>query len=110
MSSARKSPLQLSTSMSYRDFVDAAGEVILKMYDFEIRAAKLQDEDPKYVLSAVCLINHRGSDEEFSALVVLTEASWNAALQLMQATQGDIEILIRFGKKSLQTAKGCTVQ
>lgn len=107
----RKSPWQVSTSMSFRDFLDAAGEAILKMYDLEVRAAKLQEEDPRYILSAVCMINHRGLDEHFSALVALSEDSWNGALQLMQATPGEVEILIQFGKKkNLLSKTGCTVQ
>jgi hypothetical protein len=94
--------------MSLREFLDAAGEVTLETYGLEVRAAKLQDKDPRYVVSAACLINPRALKEGFSALVTLTEASWDGALQLMQATEGGIEILIRFGKKPEQT--GCIVQ
>jgi hypothetical protein len=110
---ARRKPLKISPSMTYDQLKDAIAEVVLEVFDLEVRGARIPPGQSTNIASMTCIIlvkDARSNAEAVNALLGINgPITWAAAMSWMQAGRGSIEIHFRFAKKRTEPLR-CTVQ
>jgi hypothetical protein len=110
---ARQRPFQISPSMNYDQLKDAIADVVLEVFNLEVRCARIPPGQSTYIAAMTCIIlekDARGDAEAVNALLGINgPITWAAAMPLMQAGRGSIKIHYRFAKKKTEPPR-CTVQ
>jgi hypothetical protein len=99
--------------MTYKQLKDAIADVVLEVFDLEIRGAKIPPGEPTYVISMVCVMSEQPRDADHEAINAILgingDVTWSTALSLMQVNRGEVGIQLKFAKKRTEPPR-CTLQ